>query len=75
MLPFVGTIDGLMSTADFGGSGAWQDDEDDDCAKVPVVARTDVARMKKPRSAGLLLRQSGHRHFIRFGSHSENAGT
>lgn len=51
MLPFVGTIDGLMSTADFGGSGAWQDDEDDDCAKVPVVARTDVARMKKPRSA------------------------
>lgn len=32
------TIDGLMSTADFGGSGAWQDDEDDD-GKVPVVAR------------------------------------
>lgn len=38
MLPFLGTIDGVMSTADFGGSGAWQDDEDDD-GKVPVVAR------------------------------------
>lgn len=38
MLPFLGTIDGLMSTADFGGSGAWQDDEDDD-GKVPRVSR------------------------------------